>query len=1750
MDTDASESKAVRLARYLKEFVELRSTTVYDVGKYESVLWFGEMPQEPECRSPAWNDEFAPGDPWLTVHKQQLPKPPAPPDIVMGWWADEQSFKRAVSEMPPLRRTKLVPDLEADVGEGEDPPLVETRLEDHPEVSRAYDQFRPSWEAWSTEYQRRDRIQSVYAELFRLHTQLQKQGEIVELVLGLGLLIWPKVGEKSVSVRRHVVTARVDLQFEPRTGVMQLDGAAEGAQLRIEDDMLDAEVRPERGHYAAIGEQLSAIGDDVWDRASIFTALKSWASALHPDCEWATDLKASVGGGQNPAVIFAPALILRKRAQTGMVRIYDALIERMDKSGEEVPAGWSGLIDDADDHDASGAPGVAGEPARHASLDPQEIYFPLPANREQRRIVQAINERRGVLVQGPPGTGKSHTIANLVCHLLATGKRVLITAETGRALKVLKEKLPEDIQPLCVSLLGQGGDAFAELNAAVQGITTRFAAWSPGVHDDRIAEIDRDLDASRRSLAKTDAELRSLREEETYRQSLASGAYAGTASAIAQRVAMERGRFGWLQLPREADDSPPVIGADVGTWLRIRREYADDVITSSALRIVGTERLPSPEEFGGAVASEREAKEALERIAALLGHRAYNAVIRQNAADRAKLAAVLRALNDRRKRLLRVNGEWLRSALAGALEGRQARWRALLDESHELLCAAEQVLDRVGLSSVSIPVGREFKAVRSDATAVIAHLGSGGRWSSLGFLTPRAVKERLYLRDEVRVDGQPADTLERLEMVCHYLDLAFAFEGMELAWSDYGGLPGGTQPRIRLAAIKEHVGSLGDALGYAMECLEVGRRLRAAAPPIPEPDWINDQVEEWLEIIEACTFEERHQIAVARTTRGLRQLREVADLHDAHPVVRALIRAVEERDVRAYSEGHEQVRRIERTRRDQEFRAMVEVALAAKVPGLTDVVALTLSDAAWDERFNNWQDAWCWAVADNWLRKREDVAYRDQLWLRRRDIDAGIRGLLAESAALRAWSHFFTRLSHPEAAALRSWREAVRAMGKGTGRSARLERLRREARKYMDQCRDAIPVWIMPRYLVAEMIDPAPGRYDLVIVDEASQLGIESLFLFYVSKKMVVVGDDQQISPYGIGIPDQSIDDLQHHYLEGVPHRHALSAQSSLYANAKIRFGQNIVLREHFRCMPEIIQFSNDLCYASNGTPLDPLRAYPANRLRPLVVRHLPEGYRTGTSQHALNEPEAEALVAQIIGCIGDPRYCGRTMGVISLQGEDQAKLIENKLLERLEPEIIEERRLICGDSYAFQGDERDVIFLSMVAAPGESRIGALSNESARQRFNVAASRARDQLWLFHSATLDVLSPSCMRHRLLGYMQNPGRQTTEDRVHRFDSQFERDVFEVISGKGFHVRTQVCVGDPTNHRYRIDLVVEGMQGRLAVECDGDEWHGPERYEQDMARQRDLERAGWQFVRIRGGDFYRDRVKATAALWTELEELGIKPGGIDEAAAEPPPPADSEGIVDREIDEVIAAEPASAERRGLSYEERHAEGKDEAVAQEPLGASISGISRRGSAPMDLESREDTVRDEDEHAEAAIIRTSNRLLADYVFYRGATGPHPRSVSASVVADGLCRIIEAEGPMLAKRAYGIYLRGCGIRRLGGELKSAMNKALAVAIQQGRVVSENEPGKKGLIFSTVRSKGSSPVRLRCRGPRAFEEIPPGELRAAGRRLSETLALESGSDEHLRAILELFDLKRLTTQVGTRLLEILDKPEDALVLFC
>jgi hypothetical protein len=102
----------------------------------------------------------------------------------------------------------------------------------------------------------------------------------------------------------------------------------------------------------------------------------------------------------------------------------------------------------------------------------ERLMISLPTNPEQEQVATRLAHHRGVTVQGAPGTGKTHTIANLFSHPVAHGKRVLVTSQKEQTLTVLRDKMPEDLRPLCDSVLG-GSTSLAELDQSVQAIYER-----------------------------------------------------------------------------------------------------------------------------------------------------------------------------------------------------------------------------------------------------------------------------------------------------------------------------------------------------------------------------------------------------------------------------------------------------------------------------------------------------------------------------------------------------------------------------------------------------------------------------------------------------------------------------------------------------------------------------------------------------------------------------------------------------------------------------------------------------------------------------------------------------------------------------------------------------------------------------------------------------------------------------------------------------------------------------------------------------------------------------------------------------------------------------------------------------------------------------------------------------------------------------------------------------------------------------
>jgi REase_MTES_1575/AAA domain len=339
-----------------------------------------------------------------------------------------------------------------------------------------------------------------------------------------------------------------------------------------------------------------------------------------------------------------------------------------------------------------------------------------------------------------------------------------------------------------------------------------------------------------------------------------------------------------------------------------------------------------------------------------------------------------------------------------------------------------------------------------------------------------------------------------------------------------------------------------------------------------------------------------------------------------------------------------------------------------------------------------------------------------------------------------------------------------------------------------------------------------------------------------------------------------------------VPSAEHFDTESSLYDHAVRRSPQRILLTEHFRSVPAIIAFSSDVYYDGK---IQPLRAdRPAGLGAAVTAVHVPDGRRTSVGEYGeVNVPEAEALVARVVEMVADPAYAGRTIGVVSLlSGSGQARYLQHRLREEVGAAELERRELRVGDPYTFQGDERDVVLVSLVVSKQDGAIGAFTKRDYHRRVNVAASRARDQMWVFHSVLPGDLNPDDARALLLSYALRPAavEEPAGDPERSLESDFQREVWRRLVAAGLRPLPRFRIGS-----FRIDFVVTAPDGRrLAIECDGDRFAGAETFAQELRRQAILERVGnCVFVRLRASVFHRDPDAAMRPVWQRAEELGL-------------------------------------------------------------------------------------------------------------------------------------------------------------------------------------------------------------------------------------------------------------------------------------
>ncbi|MGD7054238.1 AAA domain-containing protein [Sutcliffiella horikoshii] len=1429
--------KARQLFEYLLAVNNLRFNVIRDYTEYdkswnkqsleeygEDVFLFGKGKDEEAV---------------LEIHRQKLTTdvltPPQPDKKIKEWIT--YSYNKE-SQQPKVPDPKVVI---------KDNEKVQVNFEDDTSRVKLFSEWKNEWYKWAEEVTRMKKVQSLYELFFRIHQDFQKEGEGLELLLGETLFTWKhEVG----TINHPLFTTKLDIELDTDKGVITVKPTNQGYKLEL--NILSGISLPNMEGIQNIGRLArykDVLEEDVKDLSSQFMQLVDAGGRTSDKGETLLPSKNAVGHLEEFVIL------LRKKDNQVLKNDLEQIIDLMQEEDYPVPATIDSIVGNK----------INEETIHNLKWDEvgTDLYFPLAANEEQKDIARRLATNYGLTVQGPPGTGKTHTIANIVSHLLAHGKKVLITSQKENPLKVLKNKIPEEIRDLCVPVLGGGRDSLREIEKSIRTISEKLGNASTEKLKAEIAQSKEELDKSRRKEAKLKNQL--LEYSKSERTEIEYKGNVMTKADAAKMLFEESLDYKWILDKIQLNANLPISEEEFQSLWILRARLKKENLNLKEYILPETDFLKSPEEMKKWLNLGRDLK-----------HKNDIAIVHT---DKVRFPIEKEYAQMLKEQLLAIlahkvflaedsaSHKILDDILAG--ETRKERWVTFLNEMKTTNLEMASINSSIISYDIQLPNKTDFE-LEADIHVLGERLRQNKKPNAVFGLTKG--KNARYLWQTPTINGQPVRNIEEIEVLQQHLLLKKKKQNAVRTWNanldEVSGEFIEYEDKRLISSIDKKIDEFENIISFADKIekfMDTVNRLN-----LRNKNWLSyDFYKELYNITEFVFDVLNYNEWKLDYSLYEEKLANAHKEQNMHPIMKTLLQVLNEEDENRWASILTELSTLRSTKEEVlEFYNLLS-RLEQQAPQTASMIIDLMGNEI--EMPKNPSKAWELKSLYNWMTENQEFEI-ERMEGNIKTEQEYQKKLIISIVSNSTWLNQINRITETQKRALVAWKNFIKRYGKGTGNN---KRYLTDARQEMEKAQSAIPVWIMPVNQVIENFPVYNEKFDVIIFDESSQCDIMSVPVLLRGEKIVVVGDDEQISPYGIGTKDSEIEELIQRYLEGVPNKRLFDHKISLYEIADQIFPKSgrLMLKEHFRCVPEIIQFSNDLSY---GGQMVPLRLPFENEKidPPVLAIKVEEGYASeGTN--FVNMPEAEKIVEDIETIIDDPKYNDQTIGVITLQGTKQAAHIENRIREKISESEFVKRKIICGNAYSLQGDERDIVFLSMVVA-GNRRFVAMTKKDQQQTFNVAASRAKNQMRLYHSVELDDLKKDCYRYKLLSYCKNPTRvnDIIENLEEQCDSPFEVDVLRMIVAKGYNIKPQVKVG-----KFRIDFVIEGIRDRLAIECDGERWHGPEKWEEDMQRQYDLERAGWKFWRVRGRQFYYDRVSAMESLWEKLEELGIEPNLID-------------------------------------------------------------------------------------------------------------------------------------------------------------------------------------------------------------------------------------------------------------------------------
>ncbi|MFQ1017325.1 AAA domain-containing protein [Gilliamella sp. BG7] len=1441
---------------------------------------------------------------WICIDRLRETTPPIPEKELLKLWIDlsedpnkEPSIKvhiirQSLIDIGALTITSTNSITNGEIVEETDESLL-IKFKDFHDKQLVKEQLElyieEEWKPWATKEKENRKSIKLYSELFMLSQKIQ--GNLadaqLELVLGIGIALW-KLPTGDISY--PLLTQLVEISLNKKTMALEIRPSSSKPQLEVDiyeslyNPSITKLVEESKKFFESTGSILNPFDSNTFEPLLTYASMHLDSSGTYWPSRTGSDDRSLPKLTDNLIITDTWVLLARPRTNNMLIHDLGRFENKLSINHSEPLSNviLSLVTEPSSEKKEVNLPSFRGLSMVSGSIDynkqnivhTSELYFPMPYNDEQVKIIQMLEVYNGVVVQGPPGTGKTHTIANVICHYLASGKRVLVTSMKDPALAVLQEKIPETIRPLTISLLTSETDGLKQFDFAINKISTEISLIDPRDYRKKIEDIDNQIDSLHARISKIDKEIANWAslnldkvqiDEETI-----------TPNDIAKEVADNQDTIKWFtDIITIEPIYKPRFGNTEISKLREARQTVNDDLVYLGKHIPKIDNFPTSENL-------LHVHQDLLRLNELKAKESGGAVpsIDHSTPEDMKLADAIEKISSLRQLLQEIDNAqqtWT-SDLQQYLRCNSNNkildlFLELKNEISTVLVVRTQFLHR------PVILTEDFES-NTELVEAVNNLSQGKKPFGLIGIFKKTEQKRI-LNNIMLVGSKPSST-EDWKYIFKFLRYRQSCKNLLIRWNALADelsiprLPLNPEHLIEAEKIIKLYDKVALIIDHESQIKKLLNHLFSS--------WTKaSQIPYTYEMINYFEIVFQHHLQKYRLAETLMIKESLLNaIIDCEGEITEHIREFlskylgnskyNNNDIQAkWSQLMEKLRKIhsfsEHYKTISNITQMIEASGAKKwAKRLRNEPHIGTHDQLLP---NNWHKVWRLCRLANFVDKidaRKDLKRLSKL---RTELEIDLVNFYKDAINKRTWLQIAENATPEVRSALEAYRAAINKIGKGTG--VRAARYRQDARSAAEKANNAIPCWIMPHYRICESLPSNFEEFDLVIIDEASQSDLIALPAILRAKKILVVGDDKQVSPEGIGLEEEKIKNLKTRFLskQVETYRPMMTPDRSIYDLFKVVFAQSsVMLREHFRCVAPIIEYSKREFY---NNELKPLRVAKAlERIDPpLIDVYVTDGYR----KNNVNLSEAQFIVDEIQKIVETPNFRGRTIGVVSLLGNDQALKIMQMLNERLEEEVIMQYKITCGDARTFQGKERDIMFLSMVVVPGH--VQAQTRDMFAQRFNVAASRARDRMYLVRSIKIDELSKAdLLRSKLIQHFQTPFIQNEEKlEISRelCESQFEREMFDILVSHGYRVIPQVRVGS-----YRIDMVVEGeSDSRLAIECDGDKYHTPEQWPRDMHRQRILERAGWKFWRCFASTFNRYKEDVIKDLINTLTEYNIYP-----------------------------------------------------------------------------------------------------------------------------------------------------------------------------------------------------------------------------------------------------------------------------------